>query len=241
MTEITNLPDYYAALAERAGRVRAAVFANVQIVARGHRHIEDFTIWRQILEKRTEVVSLTYAIQELQTGVYAAISGLYRPAYVSLRLALELTLGTVFFSANRLNLEEWRSGVGDLHWATVTDANNGVLSARYVKAFFPELGSLTDAQTLASSVYRELSEFVHGNLHTLLSTPESVVFDPKLHNRYFELLTEVSYLGNLALVLRYLCELDKDSLARVEPHLLEQLGHIGPIRDVFQEASGRSL
>ncbi len=230
-----DLTSYYAALAERSSEVQSHAIKEVSKLARFHEVVENFVVWRENLSPRPEIPALEYAIQELQISIYATVGGLYRPGFVSLRLALELLLGVVHFSANRLKLEEWRGGYGDLNWATLIDSDNGIFSNRYVKAFLPDLGRLSDAQALAVAAYRHLSEFVHGNLGTLLATPDTIVFDPQLYEQYFEFFNHVSYLGNLVLTLRYVRELSPAALNKLEAHLLEELGHIPAIRDIFQK------
>ena len=75
----------------------------------------------------------------LELGLFALVSGLYRQAYGSLRLAVELTAGVCWFSTHRLDLAEWQSGERDLIWKEITNDEEGVLSPRFRKAFFPEL------------------------------------------------------------------------------------------------------
>src|SRR5205823_6653593 len=92
----------------------------------------------------------------------------------------------VHFSANRLELAEWLNGARDVKWASLIDQESGVLSTRYADAFFPELrGSVKNYNAIGSKVYRELSEFVHGNQHTWGGMTDQIVFSKELQSRWF--------------------------------------------------------
>jgi hypothetical protein len=129
--------------------------------------VDDLSRWRALLAERPDSVVFWHALNEVTVGLFLLASGLYRPAFVSLRLFLELSLASVHFSTNRLELAEWLGGVRDVHWASLSDSEQGVLSPRYAKAFFPELSeSVLIYNAIGRKIYRELSEFVHGNHHT---------------------------------------------------------------------------
>jgi hypothetical protein len=233
---VDNLETYYEKLALQSKAVRTDALSDIRKVSYAHARIEAIATWHEMLRPRPEMLCLSYTIQELQLSLYAVVNGLYASAYAALRLSLELAFAAVYFSANRLNLEEWRTGRWDLTWGCLSHADNGVLSGRYINAFFPQLEHLRGEVALSSAIYRELSEFVHGNLKTLVITPEAIAFDDDLHGNYFKLFGRVSYLINVALGVRYLRELEKAKLEKMEGYVLEELGHISAFRQVFEEA-----
>src|SRR5437762_10572024 len=121
---------------------------------------------------------------------------------------LELSLASVHFSTNRLELAEWLNGGRDVKWASLADGEQGVLSVRYADAFFPDLrDSVRTYNTIASKIYRELSEFVHGNHKTWGVTTDQIEFNEDAHARWLSNFADASTTVVYALCLRFLKEL----------------------------------
>jgi len=49
-------------------------------------------------------------------------------------------LAAIYFSANKMELHEWLDGRMDIKWSKLVDEENGVLSKRFAKAFFNDMG-----------------------------------------------------------------------------------------------------
>ena len=79
------------------------------------------------------------AISQLETSLYCLTIGLYRQAKTCLRLGLELSLGSILFSTNKLEYLEWKIGKQDIRWSKLIDVENGVLSQRFSTVFNPDL------------------------------------------------------------------------------------------------------
>ncbi|MDM1277331.1 hypothetical protein HXZ65_03505 [Acinetobacter indicus] len=106
---------------------------------------------------------------QLEAALFSAITGMYRQAFSSLRLAFELGLGLILFSLDKLSFYEWLKGKNDIKWSKIIDPDNGIFSDRYLKIFFPASLDIRDYLKCSAIVsYRELSEYVHGNHETWL-------------------------------------------------------------------------
>ena len=70
-----------------------------QALARVHAFAYDMQKWVEVIGARTEQALLRTAVQEYQFAILAASIGAYRQAFMALRLAIELCLGAVYFSA----------------------------------------------------------------------------------------------------------------------------------------------
>jgi hypothetical protein len=208
-------------------------------LGKAQERIDELMQWRKILVTRPESVALQHAIHEATIGLFLTVSGLYRPAFVALRLFVELSLGSVHFSVNRLELAEWLQGRRDINWAGLIDPDNGVLSVRHANAFFPELrGSVTTYNAIGSKIYRELSEFVHGNHHTWGSTNDQIAFDSDLQAKWLSHFSAASTVANFALSLRFLKELAKPDIVILSPIVNSSLGHVEAIRDYLRKPIG---
>jgi hypothetical protein len=81
-----------------------------------------FEFSEQIYDKAEKSLVATVSSQ-LESATLSATMGLYRQAFSSLRLALEMGLGAVYFSVHKLELNEWLNGCGDIIWSNLIDEN----------------------------------------------------------------------------------------------------------------------
>ena len=183
---------------------------------------------------------MSSALNEAVTGLYLVAGGAYRPALTALRLFLELSLASIFFSANRLELAEWVAGNKDIFWSQLVDYDNGVLSTRYTKAFFPELSiEIGSFNAKARETYRGLSEYVHGNKATLATTEESLRYSADLMTMWFDHFHSATETVLIALSVRFLKELDDDSISTIAAATRDRIGYIAPIREYIEQNRGR--
>jgi hypothetical protein len=141
-----------------------------------------------------------------------------------------MLFGGIYFSTATLDFIEWTKSSKDLNWSTINDFNNGVLSHRFCNAFFPELKENNEGYfTRAKDLYRDLSEYVHGNHHTWITSGEALKIDESEIELFNKLLKEFFEIANFALCLRYLKGLKKIQLEQVEPIIMQNLNHVTPI------------
>lgn len=229
-----DIADYYTKLSQASGSIMETVLSSDFPVGQTHQAIADLDVWRNILSPRPESQLLGHVNHELQTSMYALLCGMYRQSFASLRLCCELSMGLVYFSVNRLHFVEWQQGETDIKWSELLSADDGVLSKRYCKAFFPDLVEYSAAyQSIAKSLYRELSEFVHGNPQTWSSITPNLQYKQSIVTKWFEKFDILIDLAWFTLSLRFAKELKPDELFKIEEGLSSHLGHIEPIRDVL--------
>jgi hypothetical protein len=149
-----------------------------------------------------------------------------------LRLALELGLGTIHFSVHKLEHNEWIKGENDIKWSKLIDEDNGVISERFSNAFFPELRPLmNDFNKKSKVVYRELSEFVHGNNETWTKSGLLIHYNEGLKNEYFRLYKLVSEILIFVMCCRYLKTFNQLQKDTISVFILAEMQHISPIRE----------
>jgi len=184
-----------------------------------------------LFEKEEKKMLRTVAIQ-LETATLNLSLGLYRQAFSSLRLAFEMGLGLIHFSVNKLEHNEWLNGDNDIKWAKLINEDDGVLSKRFSRAFFSELEKIINEYNGKSKkVYREMSEYVHGNSDTWQQSGLNLKYNEELKNKYFELFKEVSEVLLFILNCRYLKSFNEEQIDSISEFLLEDLGHITAIRE----------
>lgn len=198
-----------------------------------HNALKDFGVILDLLNGPEKVV-FTHACREFQYSLEAVIYGNYRHAFSSLRLSFELLTATMYFSAHQMKMNLWLAGSDDLKWASLIDPDNGVYSHKFMKAFSPELGSYrTQYMALSAQVYRECSEYVHGNPSTHEDASVSVAYDALKAQNYHDKVATVRLCVLFQFFARYLQELDPAQKAKVELLAMEAFGHLPEIQANF--------
>lgn len=187
----------------------------------------------EYLSDKDEKELLATASSQIESAILSVTLGLYRQAYSSLRLAFEIALGVVSFSVNKLEHAEWRNGKEDIKWARLIDKENGVLSVRFSNAFFQELSIYVGPYNeRAASVYRLLSEFVHGNSETWTKSGIQLKLNDILIEQFFKQVFETSEIILFVLSCRYINSITQENRESMD-FLSDQFNHIEPIRVLF--------
>jgi len=201
--------------------------------------IHDFAIslndWTKALPKSEPNQLIKQSIEELEISGLMLLGGFYRPAYANLRLSIEELLGSIFFSTDLLKFSEWKNGGQDMNWSSIIELENGILSKRYANAFFPELkGVVNSFNELGRKIYRELSEFVHGNYSTWDVENPTLMINESLILKYEEILRKYIQLAHFSLCVRHLKnDIKPENLESLETHVMDAIGHVEEIRIFF--------
>lgn len=170
---------------------------------------------------------------QLEAATLNATMGMYRQAFASLRLALEMGLSSVHFSVHKLDLIEWLDGRTDIKWSKLIHENKGIFSSRFTNAFFKELSSVTkEYRRKAISTYRNLSEFVHGNNETWIKSGLQLNFNENLLKAYFQTFSDTAEIILFVLTCRYAKSLSQESLESLQC-IHEEFAYISHIREIF--------
>lgn len=173
---------------------------------------------------------------QLESANFSLSLGLYRQSFASLRLALEMGLGAIYFSYNKMELYEWHDGRNDIKWSKLIDEEKGVLSKRFVKAFF---GGMEDEiegyRKKAMITYRKLSEYVHGNWETWDGESVKITYSSDVFDRYCNYNEIVVKVILFAAICRYVKEFDEGTRESLQ-FVPEEFGHIENLRDLFGQS-----
>ncbi|WP_139335519.1 hypothetical protein [Janthinobacterium sp. TND4EL3] len=205
--------------------------ANENVLGESYVFASDLEAWRDAIGGSSEASLLATAATEYVVAMLNICQGQYRNGFKGLRLVLELCLQGTHLSANLLLREEWIRGEKDTVWATLVDEENGPLSLRFCRAFFPELGEHTGHfRQLARTIYRELSECIHGNVPNHIPLPSKLDFSQETFDLWHKKAEIVRLVVHFAFAVRYLRTLPTQKRTGVEAVLIEQLGYIAAIR-----------
>ncbi len=227
---------YYKGLNDKCREVMTAAFNSE--IATQHAESHSFVRDLEVLEKcfRGGGPSSVFAAsrREYEFALLAAAQGQYRQAFMALRLAFELALAAVRFSANEFEFRKWQHSGADIVWKVLIDADTGVLSKQFVRAFAEELLEQVDLyRDLAERLYRECSEYVHGNADTQVSLSDGLAFSKETFAAWHEKAEAFCQGVTFAVCVRYLSDTSKDLKLEMEPIVMDRLGHLPSIRATF--------
>jgi hypothetical protein len=194
----------------------------------------DLDAWGEAIHDQQEANLIKTASGEYVLAILNMCQGQYRNGFKGLRLVLELCLQGTHLSANLVLRAEWLKGEADTIWATLVDPDIGPLSIRSARAFFPDLEEhVAHFRQLAKTLYRELSECIHGNVPNHIPLPASLKFSEDAFELWQFKARSVRFVIHFALALRYLSSLPMAKRIPLEAVVTHQLGHIQAIRSAF--------
>ena len=204
-----------------------------------HNYLLDYDALKMAIAERPEATVLDSAVKEYQLALFALVSGQYRYAFGGLRLFFELMLATVQFSAHEIDYRMWAKDSKDINWSVLKDAQSGVFSSNFIRAFNPDFSdSSKQYLAIAEAVYRECSEFVHGNAGTHAVLPSGIVFQEEAFISWHAKAATMRLAIIFVFSARYLNYVTKEAADRMEPIITDVLGHLPPVQAIFSQPSG---
>lgn len=201
------------------------------LITKSHSYISDLEVWLDVLNERPESIVLSNAAREYQYSLLALLQGQYRYSFVALRLFLEMSLASLQFSAHEIELRFWTRGQQDFNWQKLISSENGVLSSTFVNAFCEPLRDDSALyRSIAEKVYRECSEFVHGNAHTHNELSQPISMNMAIFTDWHTRAQNIWLVISFALCARYIAFLDFAELQKLEHVITDNLGHHAAVR-----------
>ncbi|NGP18220.1 hypothetical protein [Devosia aurantiaca] len=230
-----NLPTYYQSLNDNAAAILGALAKDQESLARqiaSHNFLADFPALVSAIRSRPESNMLSLAEKEYQYALYAIATGSYRHAFASLRLAMELALSSILFSAHEIRYHQWSAGDADINWNSIVE-DEGIFSKNFIKAFFPDLADQgTQYRAIAKAAYRECSQYVHGNMKTHSDVGLEVRFRKEVFMAWHDLAETFHLCLVFAFAARFALGLDKSQLSDIRHILTENIGQLTGIQSL---------
>lgn len=203
-----------------------------------HNYLLDYDAIKMAIAERPEAATLDSAVKEYQFALFALVSGQYRHAFGGLRLFFELMLATVHFSAHEIDYRLWAKDSKDINWSALKDPQSGVFSTNFIRAFNPAFSDCAKQYlAIADAVYRECSEFVHGNAGTHAILPSDIAFQKEAFLSWHEKAATMRLAIIFAFTARYLNYVTKEATDRMEPIITDALGNLPPVQAMFSQPS----
>jgi hypothetical protein len=195
---------------------------------------DDLNTWVDMLNGKTDTTILISALQEYELGFQAVVSGQYRYAFIAHRYFLEQICRFIYLSTNELHLRYWKLGLRDISWGSLVDKENGIFSKVFIRAFYPEVDSEGEHMiALVSKLYRESSEFIHGNFNKIEELPTNIQFSQALLERWLDFTETSKFVSLFLLFMRFSKDLDSGSIQKIEEMAKEELSGIEEFNLLF--------
>ncbi|WP_297288948.1 hypothetical protein [uncultured Flavonifractor sp.] len=195
----------------------------------------DFSTWVECLKDIPQSILLKSSLNECATANLFCSQGLYKHAMISLRLCLEHCLYAIHMSSNDFYFRRWKAGQEDMKWAAITDGNTGIFSKSFIRAYAPEFEERSaELNGIASNVYRECSEYIHGNYSKINCLPGQNEFNQDMLSQYISRFQSISYLLSIALVIRFKEQIvSKGLLPILENAIMHNIGMLPEIQLLY--------
>lgn len=235
-----KVTEHYKKLGKEALDIIEKSMSNedLDLLSSNHAFLHDFAVWLDVLNDRPESSILKNAIKEYQLALLSNNQGMYQQAFMSLRFFLERTLVAVLFSANEIELNLWKIGERDTYWSEIagvdkeTKQNQGIFSPKFCRAFFPELkNEVPHFSVITLKVYRECSEFVHGNKNVMDKIPEKLEYSEELFYEWNIKANTIKRVILFVFCLRYLNQFKEDEIKKIAVTVLDEFNSISQIVD----------
>lgn len=209
------------------------------LITKNRSFFDDYAQWIKILEYAPETYMYKNAAKVYQEAFGNMLMGLYQPAFMGLRYFLERTLTGVYYSGSELELRTWMHGERDTYWAELIgreesvkiktndideiNSNNGLFSQKFTRAFFPELSDAAKSfRSQTSKVYRNCSEYVHGNPNVINEIGTTIDFSESVAEKWNEYADTIARCILYAFMMRYWKFLNNSQKALVVERLKEE-------------------
>lgn len=237
-----NVAEHYCNLHQHSERVLREMLADsdaLEALTASQNFLLDYeTILAAIID-RPEVDVVRAAVKEYQFALFALSVGQYRHAFVGLRLFFELMLVAVQFSAHEIDYRLWAKDAKDINWNALKDSQVGVFAVNFINAFNPSFsGNGKQYLAIAETVYRECSEFVHGNANTHASLPADIIFNKEVFLSWHQKASTMRVVVTFVFAARYLNYINSDATRNIEPIVSDVIGHLPAVQAVFSIPSG---
>jgi len=225
----TTCKNHFLNLNEKYGRIIEESFSSEYSgrLVELFQFSDDLNVWNELLNNGTDCTILLSATQEFELGFQAVVSGQYRYAFIAQRYFLEQVSRFIYLSTNELHLRHWKIGLRDISWHALIDNENGIFSKNFIGAFYSGIESEGEhVATIASKLYRETSEFIHGNFIKIEELPNSYEYNSVMLGRWIESMETNKFLSLFLLFMRFSNDIPHENIHKIEEMAKDELGEI---------------
>lgn len=198
----------------------------------------DFNTWLSYCGIFSEYRLIKEAQTECINSICLCAQGFYKEAISTLRQCLEHTLFSVMLSTNDYKYRLWQAGKCDMSWTQLMDSQNGIFGVEFIRAYANDVDKTRSMEllTIAKVVYRECSEFVHGNYEKLSILSDVLMYSEKAFEQYTNYFESVKYVICMAIFIRFR-EIfnDPENLRELESVVMDNIGMLPEVQLLYSK------
>ena len=202
---------------------------------------EDLNQWLSCCGEFQNYILVKEAQDECIKSILMCMQGFYKEAMMCLRQSIEHMLFAIYLSTNDYIYRLWKRGKYDMSWSKIVDPENGIFGKEYINSYAQDIDENRSIEllTIAKNVYRECSEYVHGNYSKLILLSEGIEYNEKIVDRYIAIFESVQYLICMSLMIRFREIFDeKENLVSLESAIMDNLGTLPEIQILYSVEKG---
>lgn len=195
--------------------------------------VDDLHKWVSYCDNLKNYILVEEAQTECINSIYMCAQGFYKEAMTTLRQFFEHMLFAILLSTNDYKYRLWQVGKYDMSWSQIVDDQNGIFGKQFISVYAENLDEVRSVEliTIAKNVYRECSEYVHGNFEKLSSLPDNLLFDESAIDQYMDYFSSAQYLICMALFIRFRHIFNEhETIAALESIITDNLGTLSEIQ-----------
>ncbi|WP_143076580.1 hypothetical protein [Streptomyces sp. MUSC 14] len=198
-------------------------------------HLEaDLAAWLEALGSKPEAQQFQSAHRDFGLAFYAAMTGLYRQAFSTLRSFLEVTVGATYLSSHEFKRRQWVSGKHDISWKAITSTESGLYSTPFLEEFCPEaVDEQEEMLEKLKRTYRRCSEYIHGNVSTSQMLPTEISYREDITKEWLAVADSALNATMHCFIVRYYKDLSRSSKGIVEGSLEDHFSHLVSVRKLL--------
>lgn len=197
---------------------------------------DDLRLWLSYCGNFSERPLVKESQSECINSIFMCAQGFYKGAISTLRQCLEHMLFSVLLSTNDYKYRLWQAGQYDMSWTKLMDSQNGIFGIQFIRMYARDIGEerSTELLTIAKDVYRECSEFVHGNYEKLSALSDDLAYNEYAFECYIKYFMSAQYIICMALLIRFREMLNNpETLRQLESVLTDNLGTLVEVQLLF--------
>lgn len=213
---------------------------NIDKIGKCITFVDDLSLWISKCDEFSDYLLVKKSQTEFTNSIFMCTQGFYKEAITTIRQCLEHMLFAIMLSTSDYHYRQWRAGQYDMSWAQIMDANSGVFGKQFISLYNTDLGEDKSIEliAIAKNVYRECSEFVHGNFEKLKILVDTLTYNETMFQMYINYFSSIQYVLSMALFIRFRDILNnRDVLRELEHVLIENLGSLPEIQDLYATES----
>ena len=206
--------------------------------------LDDLNTWISYCERFQDMILVKEAQGEGIKSILLCMQGFYKEAMMTLRRFVEHMLFAIWLSTNDYLYRMWKRGKFDMSWAQIVDREKGVFAKDFINCYAPDIDDARGLELLviAKDIYRECSEYVHGNYNKLIILSNNMNYDGKMVQRYLDVFENVKYLLSMSLLIRYRDILNEGTnLSMLESIIMDNLGILSEVQLLYSAEVGDGI